>query len=418
MKELATITPKEIIYNLVHLKQLIFEVTDACNLRCKYCGYADLYEGYDERENLKFPFLHAKLIIDYLYAYWKKAFYQGIRRPVLISFYGGEPLLNMPFVQQVIAYIESLPESGILFRYGMTTNAMLLDRHMDFLVAKDFQLLISLDGDDQGQSYRVDLAGKNSFQRVYSNIQFLRERHPVYFDTNVNFNSVLHNRNNVEMIYGFIKRHLGKEPMLSPLNSSGVRKEKREEFEKTYRSLSDSIGQSSNCEILEKEMFIRGPHAALLMDYIRKYSGNVYRNYSQLLLDSDNLWYNHTGKCLPFSKKMFVTVKGKILQCEKIHHEYALGYVDDNGVTMDLEQAAMQYNGYVKKYQRQCQNCSVRCHCGQCVFLLDDTGKENAKCNAYSTKRNLEEWRSVALNYLEKYPDFYRRILQEVTIRG
>lgn len=87
----------------------------------------------------------------------------------------------MPFVQQVIAYIESLPESGILFRYGMTTNAMLLDRHMDFLVAKDFQLLISLDGDDQGQSYRVDLAGKNSFQRVYSNIQFLRERHPVLF---------------------------------------------------------------------------------------------------------------------------------------------------------------------------------------------------------------------------------------------
>ncbi|MFK2345493.1 hypothetical protein ACIXNK_17175 [Bacteroides fragilis] len=57
-----------------------------------------------------------------------------------------------------------------------------------------------------------------------------------------------------------------------------------------------------------------------------------------------------------------------MLQCEKIHHEYALGYVDDNGVTMDLEQAAMQYNGYVKKYQGQCQNCSVRCHCGQCVF--------------------------------------------------
>lgn len=81
MKELATITPKEIIYNLVHLKQLIFEVTDACNLRCKYCGYADLYEGYDERENLKFPFLHAKLIIDYLYAYWKSAFIKelGVR---------------------------------------------------------------------------------------------------------------------------------------------------------------------------------------------------------------------------------------------------------------------------------------------------------------------------------------------------
>jgi uncharacterized protein len=37
-----------ILYQLLHLKQLVFEVTDACNLRCKYCAYSDFYEGYDE----------------------------------------------------------------------------------------------------------------------------------------------------------------------------------------------------------------------------------------------------------------------------------------------------------------------------------------------------------------------------------
>ena len=36
------ITADHIKYNLIHLHHLIFEVTDACNLRCKYCGYADL----------------------------------------------------------------------------------------------------------------------------------------------------------------------------------------------------------------------------------------------------------------------------------------------------------------------------------------------------------------------------------------
>ena len=35
----------QIEYNLIHLKQLVFEVTDACNLKCKYCGYADFYQG-------------------------------------------------------------------------------------------------------------------------------------------------------------------------------------------------------------------------------------------------------------------------------------------------------------------------------------------------------------------------------------
>ena len=52
MGEIIEINKKEIIHNIINLRQLVFEVTDACNLKCKYCGYSDLYEGYDKRENL------------------------------------------------------------------------------------------------------------------------------------------------------------------------------------------------------------------------------------------------------------------------------------------------------------------------------------------------------------------------------
>lgn len=62
----------DVISNLFNLSHLIFEVTDACNLHCKYCGYADLYKGYDKRENLRFPFTRAKRVTDYLYELWKK----------------------------------------------------------------------------------------------------------------------------------------------------------------------------------------------------------------------------------------------------------------------------------------------------------------------------------------------------------
>ena len=167
MDKFRKISPMEIEYNLMNLKQLIFEVTDACNLRCKYCGYADLYEGYDQRENLKFPFQKAKLIIDYLYEYWKKQYCADVNNPISISFYGGEPLLNVPFIKQVIDYLESLNPIGKKFHYNMTTNAMLLDKYMDFLVEKEFRLLISLDGDEKGQSYRVDAKGQNSFNKVF-----------------------------------------------------------------------------------------------------------------------------------------------------------------------------------------------------------------------------------------------------------
>lgn len=418
MGEIIEINKKEIIHNIINLRQLVFEVTDACNLKCKYCGYSDLYEGYDKRENLSFPFHRAKLIIDYLYGYWKMNFCEGIQKTVLVSFYGGEPLLNVPFIQEVISYIEGLPYVGRFFRYSMTTNAMLLDRYMDFLVTNKFQLLISLDGDEKGQSYRVDLRGNNSFKRVYGNILLLRERYPDFFLTNVNFNSVLHNRNDIASIYSFIKGEFGKEPMLSPLNDSGIRKDKRNEFERTYRSISDNLKQSSNCEVLEKEMFIRAPQAARLMDYIRTYSGNVYGNYSKLLIDKEKLLYHPTGTCVPFSKKMFVTVKGKILQCEKINHEFALGVVTDDQVLLDLNYVVEQHNKYTWKYMRQCEKCSIKYHCTNCVYQIDDIKEENIKCPFIKTQKYIDEQEALALSYLGKHPELYKRILNEVIIRG
>ena len=39
------ISKNVVLNNLINLKQLVFEVTDACNLHCKYCAYAELYEG-------------------------------------------------------------------------------------------------------------------------------------------------------------------------------------------------------------------------------------------------------------------------------------------------------------------------------------------------------------------------------------
>ena len=41
-KMFKIISPKDIEYNLIHTKQIVFEITDKCNLSCKYCGYADL----------------------------------------------------------------------------------------------------------------------------------------------------------------------------------------------------------------------------------------------------------------------------------------------------------------------------------------------------------------------------------------
>ena len=33
--------------NIKNIKQVVFEVTDSCNLSCTYCAFGELYDGYD-----------------------------------------------------------------------------------------------------------------------------------------------------------------------------------------------------------------------------------------------------------------------------------------------------------------------------------------------------------------------------------
>ena len=418
MKEYRKISHLDIEYSLANLKQLVFEVTDACNLRCKYCAYADLYEGYDQRENLKLPFQKAKLIIDYLYEYWEKRYCIEVNDPITIGFYGGEPLLNVPFIQQVIIYIESLNPIGKKFHYNMTTNAILLDRYMDFLAENEFRLLISLDGDEKGQSYRVDTKGKNSFDKVLANIQLLRSKYPSYFEHYVMFNSVLHNRNEVESTYRFIKDKFGKEPMISPLNNSGVRKDKLQEFYQAYQNVATSIQKANNCEALKNELFIKSPETGALVNYIYHHTGNVFNDYNDLLLGREGSSFPPSGTCIPFSKKMFITVKGRILQCEKIDHEFALGQITNKKVELNLEQAARQHNKYTFRYMNQCKTCAAKQLCTQCVYQIDDIHDKTSKCYSYYSATQHEKQKEYYMDHLDKHPELYNRILKEVVVRG
>ena len=47
------ISSEDIRYQLANLRQITFEVTDACNLKCKYCGYGYFYYDHHKRENKK-----------------------------------------------------------------------------------------------------------------------------------------------------------------------------------------------------------------------------------------------------------------------------------------------------------------------------------------------------------------------------
>ena len=410
------IRDKDILNNLINLPQLVFEVTDACNLKCKYCGFGDLYRGYDARVGNSLDFSVAKVIIDYLATIWEAYPSKSHTPHTYISFYGGEPLMNMPFIKETVCYIDSL-KLPRHFSFSMTTNAMLLHRYMDYLVQKDFHLLISLDGDREGNSLRVQNNGDSSFDTVITNVKLLQHNYPSFFQTNVNFNTVLHCQNSIESVLGFFHKEFGKQPSISELNDSGIRQEKKEVFEKTYRSKKTSLLESGNPHQLSESLFISDPDVKNLLLYLYKYSGNVFKDYNDLLANKKCRYLLPTGTCIPFGRKMFITVNGRILPCEKIDHCFSYGTVNQVGVHLDCEKVAMSFNSYLSRVKSLCFRCNRKQSCSQCLYYLDDIQSSPVSfCRDYLDKEGFRHYKSVCLRYLKDHPNLYKQLMEKVIV--
>src|SRR5690554_3191820 len=407
-----------IYQNLVNLKQLVFEVTDACNLKCKYCGYGELYEGYDPRKRQNLSLNRAKNVILYLAEIWNKNIDSSLCQPFSIGFYGGEPLINIILIKDMIRFTESLEINRKKIYYNMTTNGILLKRHIDFLVNKKIRLLISLDGNEQNHSYRIDHHGNNSHGQVIDNVKLLQKEHPDYFKKYVRFNTVLHNMNSVESAHKYVMDTFGKKTTISSLNNSGIRQDKVKEFYNMFQNVDASIEKSGNREKLETELFLEAPRISQLTNFIYTFSGNMFDNYRSLFYDENKIETVPTGTCTPFFKKMFITVNGKILPCEKVNHEFAIGQVSDDRVEIDFDQIADMFNNYVFKFVKRCKTCVNIRKCSQCVFQIDEVKTPAPKCRSYIGSHAFQNYISKNLDYLGKHPALYKQIMKEVRIEN
>lgn len=402
-----------VLNNIRNLSQITFEVTDACNLHCKYCGYGEMYGGYDKREDKRLPVGVAYRILEYWHEQWRHS--DSVGKKTYISFYGGEPLLNMDFIRAVVEWVEAHPLPQCDFEFTMTTNAVLLHRYIDYLVEHRFHILVSLDGNKANNGYRVDFDGHSSFDRVFEHVKAVQRNYPEYFDKYISFNSVLHNLNDYETIVDFFQQEFGKLPSIAELSNRGVKEEKRDEYVRMRNGKLASYGKIRNKKRFEESILLDLPESSLLGTYLFAHSGNVFYSYRELLANqSKRKWYP-TGTCLPFSRRIFVTVNGKILPCERVDQCYALGHVDENGIEIDVDKIVGMYNGYFSKYIPQCSQCHHNNTCKQSILQHDDL-RGKAVCPRFMNKEAFDVYQAEQLGFLAEHPTLYRRIMTEVIV--
>ncbi|MBU7028804.1 MAG: SPASM domain-containing protein [Theionarchaea archaeon] len=142
-------------------------VSHDCNLSCRYCyGGGGTYVG--EKCYMDEPV--GELSIDRLIE-WSNG-----KKEVYVTFFGGEPLLNMKLIEHLVAYGDRKGDSeGKRIWYSITTNGTLLtEETVNFLNEHNFSVLVSMDGPQFIQdTNRPFKNGKGSFDVAVPQIRKL-----------------------------------------------------------------------------------------------------------------------------------------------------------------------------------------------------------------------------------------------------
>ena len=151
------------------VKALCLHIAHTCNLNCSYC-FASQGKYHGERAVMSYEV--GKRALDFLIEN------SGTRRNLEVDFFGGEPLLNFEVVKDLVKYARSIEkEKGKNFRFTLTTNGVLIDDDViDFANKEMSNVVLSLDGRKEiHDRFRVDYAGKGSFDKIVPKFQKLVE---------------------------------------------------------------------------------------------------------------------------------------------------------------------------------------------------------------------------------------------------
>ena len=405
----------ETLRDLLHydLQQIVLELTEQCNMRCRYCIYNEHNDHYRNFSPKAMSWDVAKRAVEYARDN------SGDR--IAVSFYGGEPLVKYDLMKKVIEYSQEII-TGKELTFSFSTNLTLVTKEIAEYVAgvEGMSVLASIDGpEDIHDAYGVLAGGKGSFAKAMQGLKYLVEAFGERAKECIVINSVVcppFSAEKLDAIKSFFEN-------LEWLPKDIVKKcdyveygsVREEDLSMKYAGDGDFTGESldgftlDSIEgwALERDLADQDPIgyvSGMIMDKLVR-----IHNRRQTQKPCENLRRN--GCCIPGNRRVYVKTDGNLLLCEKVGDSPSIGNVFEGA---DLERITKYYiDGYDAASLEKCNECWAKNLCGLCYASCYreegiDTEKKELVCGAhrYATKGELISYFSI----LEEKPEMIKEI--------
>lgn len=164
------------------LNKLVLNITNTCNLACKYC-YAN-GGSYSSKSSLMNPEQVEKIL---------DVFYREYKIINNIQLFGGEPTLNLDAIEKVGNYIEERFDKGELkvkpIISIVTNGTNISDRFIELINSFGIHVTVSIDGPQKvNDKMRIFKDGKGTGKIIEQNIKLLKEKTRTRISAEVTYN--------------------------------------------------------------------------------------------------------------------------------------------------------------------------------------------------------------------------------------
>lgn len=332
-----------------NLRQIIFEVTRRCNLRCSYCVYSGKFSGRRTHENFDMPRETLERAINF-YATHTTAANKGS-----ISFYGGESLLRADEIFHAIDYAERImPEKKLQF--AISTNGLMLDDKIFSQVTKkpNVTLNVTLNGSPQDK-YRRTVDGKGTLKTLLDKLDIAKKNYSQVWENQIGFLCNYADFEELTAQRNFYLKDVRKMPILinrivppdfaDLLSNDNKEIFAREELADTYIRESDSFLAA----------YFRVPIAVI-------HERPIFNDSTRSFINS----------CIPFANRFFVTADGRFQICTETTELDELGDLESGFNFATLKKI---YDKAEKIFvDSDCRRCWAQRLCPACFkdFLTAD----------------------------------------------
>jgi len=357
---------------------LIYNLTDACTMRCAYCIYSGRYKFQKKHGDTKNPksYMKESVALEALSYFLNESIE---KKSISIGFYN-ESLMNYNIIKKITSEV-LVKSNGKKIKLMITTNGLSLKSEIaDFLIKNNFKILVSLDGPkDIHDKNRVNLNKKGTWNSITENLNRLYHINNDFYKKNIIFQATLTDYKNILKINSFFS-----ENKLTKSNRIIARLVKNNDLNDINTNLlTDEIEDNAYDFFLDEFEKLNFKKIKLLISLWGYSLNKIYIKRKKGVIKN--------SICFPGNRKIYVDLDGSIKICEKNCSIIPIGHISSGINHKTVKCITDSYN---IEREKKCTECKIQGYCECCYDVIHE---------GY----NLSRLKEFCLNERKKWHDYF-----------